>query len=242
MGRARGTDGSAGLRPACRQGAGAPGSGVRSAGILPASTGAAGNVEWYSRGYLPHLDAPNLVQHVIVRLADSLPIEAQKALDKARPTDRVAIVDAALDGGHGRRDLANPAIAEIVQNALLTFDGERYGLLAWCVMPNHVHALVEIRPGYRLEQIVHSWKSYTGVVANRLLGRTGAFWAREYFDRFMRDHEHLARTAAYIEGNPVKAGLCPNVADWRFSSAWRGSGVIAGLRPACRQDAGAPET
>jgi putative DNA methylase len=155
--------------------------------------------------------------------------------------DRVAIVDAALDQGHGRRDLADPIIAELVQNALLSFDGERYALLAWCVMPNHVHVLVEARSGYRLDRVVHSWKSYTGVAANRALGRAGAYWAREYFDRFMRDDEHLARTAAYIEGNAVKAGLCANVSDWCFSSAWRGWGATAGLRPACRQDAGAPK-
>jgi putative transposase len=240
MGPVRGTDVTAGLRPAGRQDAGAPG-GVRSAGILPAPTGAEGDVKWRSRGYLPHIDMPNLVQHVIIRLADSLPIEARQALDKARPADRVAVVDAALDRGHGRRDLADPIIAELVQNALLTLDGERYALLAWCVMPNHIHVLVEVRSGYRLERIVHSWKSYTAIAANRLLGRTGAFWAREYFDRFMRDAEHLVRTAAYIEGNPVKAGLCQNVADWRCSSAWRGWGGGAGLRPACRQDAGAPE-
>jgi len=231
----------AGLRPACRQDAGAPKDEVRSAGILPASTGADGHVTWRARGYLPHLNAPNLVQHVIMRLADSLPIETRKTLDKARPADRVAIVDGALDQGHGRRDLTAPIIAELVQNALLTFDGERYALLAWCVMPNHVHVLLELRSSYRLDQIVHSWKSYTAVAANRLLARTGSFWAREYFDRFMRDEEHLARTAAYIEGNPVKAGLCEYISDWRFSSAWAGWTTVAGLRPACRQDAGAPE-
>jgi len=208
---------------------------------LPASTSANGHVGWRSRGYLPHADAPHLVQHVIIRLADSLPADARKVLDTARPVDRVAIVDATLDQGHGRRDLADPIIAELVQNALLSFDGERYALLAWCVMPNHVHVLVEARSGYRLDRVVHSWKSYTGVAANRALGRARAFWGREYFDRFMRDDEHLVRTAAYIEGNAVKAGLCANVSDWCFSSAWRGWGATAGLRPACRQDAGAPK-
>lgn len=74
-------------------------------------------------------------------------------------------------------------------------------------MPNHVHALAEINPGYRLDRIVHSWKSYTAKEANRLLTRSGSFWAPEYFDRFMRDDEHLYSTVAYIEGNPVKAGL-----------------------------------
>src|SRR5205807_673230 len=121
--------------------------GVRSAGILPASTSAEDRVRWRSRGYLPHLDMPDLVQHVIIRLADSLPAEARRVLDKTASADRVIVVDAALDRGHGRRDLENPLVAKLVQTALLTFDMERYALLAWCVMPNHVHVLVEIRPG-----------------------------------------------------------------------------------------------
>ena len=65
-------------------------------------------------------------------------------------------------------------------------------------MPNHVHVLLQVTPAYTLDRITHSWKSYTAKEANRLLGRTGAFWAPEYFDRFMRDDAHLIRTATYI--------------------------------------------
>ncbi len=119
-----------------------------------------------------------------------------------------------------------------MQTALLAFDERRYGLLAWCVMPNHVHVLLEVRAGYPLESVVHTWKSYTAKAANRLLERTGPFWAREYFDRFMRDEAHLARTIEYIEANPVKAGLSRDLSDWPFSSAWRGWG---------RRDAGGPD-
>ena len=199
---------------------------VQPASATPASipATAAGNAVWRSRGYLPHLDAPNLVQHIVFRLADSLPTGIRQDVVELRHDDGVLAIDAALDQGHGKRDLALPSVATLVQTALLIFDAERYALTAWCVMPNHVHALLEIRLGYRLDRIVHSWKSYTAKEANRLLGRTGSFWAPEYFDRFMRDEEHLASTAAYIEGNPVKAGLCENVSDWRFSSAWQGWG------------------
>jgi putative DNA methylase len=108
--------------------------------------------------------------------------------------------------------------------ALTTFDGSRYALIGWCVMPNHVHALIETRAGHPLDRVVHSWKSFTAKKANRLLRRTGPFWAPEYFDRYMRDDEHLATTLANIEANPVKAGLCEKSSDWRFSSAWQGWG------------------
>lgn len=184
--------------------------------IIPASVERVG---WRSRGYLPHLDRPDLIQHVIFRLADSFPARLREELTKLSAADRLQAVDAALDGGHGRRYLSNPAVAELVQGALLRFDGERYALIAWCVMPNHVHALIETRREYGLEQIVHSWKSFTAHAANRLLERSGRFWAPEYFDRYMRDDNQLDATRAYIERNPIKAGLCGEPQDWRFSSA-----------------------
>ena len=176
---------------------------------------------WRSRGYLPHLDAPDLIQHVVFRLADSLPAHLKDEIAETPRDDRVHKVDAVLDQGHGRRDLAIPEIAELIQKALLRFDGGRYSLLAWCVMPNHVHVLVEILSEHRRDRIVHSWKSFTAHAANRLLGRTTAFWAPEYFDRYMRDDMHLAATLAYIEDNPVKAGLCRKPTEWAFSSAGR---------------------
>jgi REP element-mobilizing transposase RayT len=155
-------------------------------------------------------------------LADSLPAAIRGDIAKRAPQERVRAVDAALDTGHGGRDLENAVVADLIQRALLTFDAERYYLIAWVVMPNHVHALLQMVLGYSLERIAHSLKSYMAKQANNVLGRTGAFWAPEYFDRFMRNDEHLARTAAYIEANPVKAGLCENVPDWPHSSAWRG--------------------
>jgi REP element-mobilizing transposase RayT len=193
----------------------------RTAGVPPAAASMPNDSHagWRSRGYLPHLDAPNLVQHVVFRLADSLPVHVREELAGTQREHRVDVADAALDQGHGRRDLANPVIAELVQRALLRFDSERYALIAWCVMPNHIHVLMQTRPGHRLDRIVHSWKSFTAHAANRMLCRKGIFWAPEYFDRYMRDDTHLAATLAYIEANPTKAGLCQHPAEWPFSSA-----------------------
>jgi REP element-mobilizing transposase RayT len=87
-------------------------------------------------------------------------------------------------------------------------------------MPNHVHTLIETRTGHPLDRVVHAWKSYTAKEANRHLKRDGAFWAPEYFDRYMCDDAQLAATRAYIEHNPVKGGLCREVSEWHFSSAW----------------------
>jgi putative DNA methylase len=187
-----------------------------------------GPKRWFSRGYLPHFNIPNLVQSITFRLADSLP---QEALDKItrelaahpepeRQAKRERRIAAYLDAGHGACWLKEPRVASLVENALLHFDGQRYRLLAWCVMPNHVHALVEMKDGFPLAEIVHSWKSFTANEGNKILSRTGDFWQREYHDRFVRDDDHYRNVLAYIENNPVKAGLVKSADAWRHSSAW----------------------
>jgi putative transposase len=115
--------------------------GVRgTAGVPPAQATAtrAEHAGWRSRGYLPHLDAPDLVQHVVFRLADSLPAHFREKIGTIPVTEWVHAIDASLDQGYGRRDLMIPEVASLVQQALLRFDGERYSVIAWCVMPNHV--------------------------------------------------------------------------------------------------------
>ncbi len=109
--------------------------------------------------------------------------------------------------------------AECVENALLHFDAERYRLLAWCVMPNHVHVVVEQIEGWPLAGVVHAWKSFTAKHINRTLARTGAVWMREYFDRFMRDDEHFSATFGYVERDPVVRGWVVRPEDWPWSSA-----------------------
>ena len=88
-------------------------------------------------------------------------------------------------------------------------------------MPNHVHALITQHEAARLADIVHRWKGWSANQINRLTGRSGQFWQRDYFDRFIRDEEHFHAVFAYIEQNPVVAGLITAAADWRFGSAWR---------------------
>ena len=124
--------------------------------------------------------------------------------------------------------LRQPEIAQIVEDSLLFFHKERYDILSWTIMPNHVHVLVDLYPQTPLDEHVHSWKSFTAKACNKALGRTGSFWFREYYDRWIRDEEHYRRVVNYIDFNPVKAGLCLKPEDWRWSSAAR------------RQDASGP--
>lgn len=129
-----------------------------------------------------------------------------------------------LDEGHGPCDLADPAIADLVLKSLWQFHRERYDLLAWVVMPNHVHVLVNPYPGVHLDRMVQNWKSFTAHELNRRRGHKGRFWSRDYFDRFMRDEDHRRQVIEYIEDNPVKARLVSRPEEWRWSSAARPAG------------------
>ena len=190
---------------------------------------------WHSRGYHPHLDHPEAVQTVGFRLADSVPAALLKrwraerdgaiedrttstASNRLRAARLARLVSRFEDAGHGACHLKRPEIARLVEAALLYGDGDRYRLIEWCVMPNHVHVLIE--PIQRsLPEIVQAWKSVTARRANRLLGRQGPFWMRDYYDRYIRDARHLHLARRYIWLNPVTAGLCREPAEWRWSSA-----------------------
>lgn len=198
--------------------------GARASGPSPVAPVAVGTTAprgpkgWHGRGYLPHFDSPDTVQSVTFRLADSLPAEVVAALKDG--DDPTSAIDDDLDAGRGACHLSDPRIAAIVADALRHFDGQRYRLHAWTIMPNHVHALIEPMNGHSLSTIVQSWKSFTAKEANRILGTEGRFWQPDYFDRFIRDEEQFHRTRVYIENNPVKAGLCADARAWRFGSAW----------------------
>jgi REP element-mobilizing transposase RayT len=177
---------------------------------------------WHSRGYLPHFDSPQVVQTITFRLADSLPkILCDDILRAADGATRLKAFEAIMDSGRGACLLREPAIARIIEDALRHFDGERYRLLVWVVMPNHVHVMIEQIEGFRLSDVVRSWKSYTAKAVNALRKSSGAVWAPDYFDRFVRNERHFANALRYIEENPVTAGLAPRAEDWPYSSAKR---------------------
>ena len=149
--------------------------------------------EWYSRGYLPHRDAKELLQAVTFRLADRLPHEKLTLLEEElsnlpenqRATHRREKIEQWLDAGMGCCALRHPKLAEQMRDALLHFDGQRYQLLAWCIMPNHVHVLMEtLTP---IARIIQGWKSVTArwALAHNEELKLGIpdpkhFWMRDY--------------------------------------------------------------
>jgi REP element-mobilizing transposase RayT len=179
--------------------------------------------------YLPHWTRDGATYAITFRLGDSLPravleswlFERRDILRTAEQCGRPLSyeeekrlqqlhsqrVESYLDAGHGACWLRQPAIAKVVIDALRYFDGQRYRLHSWCVMPNHVHVVVEPLPGHSLPSILHSWKSFTAKVANRLLQRTGEFWQEESYDHLIRDDDDYAHAMEYVEQNPAMAGL-----------------------------------
>ncbi len=164
-----------------------------------------------------------MVQFVTIRLADSLPLERRL---EWRPLMRIQgdgrrqrALEDYLDSGRGACWLNDPRIARLAEEALLHFDGEQYRLLCWVVMPNHVHVVLGILPGFPLASVMQSRKTFVARRANATLGRSGRFWQPDFFDRFVRDDEHFERTVLYTEWNPVKAGLVGRPEDWPYGSA-----------------------
>src|SRR5437867_3864944 len=178
---------------------------------------------WHSRGYLPHFDAPGTQQFLTWRLADSLPLSRRSEWEHLLRIEDERVkqiqLEAYLDKGHGACVLRRGDVAETVERTFLFDDGHRCRLLAWVIMPNHVHLLVEMWQT-PLSKLLHSWKILSSKRANALLGRSGQLWQEDYRDRYMRDEEHYWKTVRYIENNPVKAGLVKSPEQWRFSSAW----------------------
>jgi REP element-mobilizing transposase RayT len=178
---------------------------------------------------LPHWEQQGATYFVTFRLADSLPkavleeyeAEREAALIRARQEGAILTdeelqrldwllserIQQYLDTGAGRCSLGQPAIAALVANALRHFNGTRYRLFAWCIMPNHVHVVFQPLGDYKLQEILRSWKGFTSKEANRLLGTHGTFWEHEYYDHLIRDEADFRRIVEYVLNNPPKAGL-----------------------------------
>ncbi|MCK9155413.1 MAG: transposase [Paludibacteraceae bacterium] len=170
---------------------------------------------------LPHWHQDKKLQFVTFRLADSLPqskledfIQQKKDFLRFHPQpwdDETAILyykkygsnlEKWLDAGMGSCALKEPEIREIVNNAFYFFNEKKYILHSFVIMPNHVHVLVELLGENKINEILHSWKSFTANQINKKTGRSDKFWMRESFDRIIRDESHYKKVVSYITNNP----------------------------------------
>ena len=200
---------------------------------------------WRGR-YLPHWTRPNGTYFLTFRTADSLPVEVVSRLreeseanlralgrelgreptaEDLRPlrTERDRRTERHLDLGHGSCRLRDPRVATIVADAIRFFDGVRYDLHAWCLMPNHVHVLLTVCGDRLPTEVAGSWKKFSARRINAALGTSGSVWQEEGFDHLVRGPDSFRRICGYIGDNPGKAGL----GDWpwvggdgRLPEAW----------------------
>jgi REP element-mobilizing transposase RayT len=159
-------------------------------------------------GRLPHISKKGCTYFVTFCLADAVP-DRLKRKRKIENADDPSMVAKHYDMAPsvGSRILEQVEVASIVEGALLHFQGDRYALSAWCVMPNHVHAVVTPHAEYSLPQILHSWKSYSSHEINKLLKKQGSVWEKESFDHLVRHENAFRQFVDYTEKNPVTAGL-----------------------------------
>jgi putative transposase len=197
----------------------------------------------FYRRHLPH-ELPDGVPFFLTwNLKGAMPADARRRLGaegermerqpqrpSESPRDRktreskilFGMADRMLDqAGSGPCHLKDPAAAKIVEDAILFGVLERNELYAWCVMPNHVHVVLE--PAWKLEKVLQGIKRFSAHEINRLHDARGrVFWQDESFDHWVRDEDEMVRIIQYVENNPVAASLCARPQDWMWSSArWR---------------------
>jgi carboxynorspermidine decarboxylase len=115
--------------------------------------------------------------------------------------------EAALDAGHGACLLRNRDLAQQVEATLAHDDGVRYELIAYVIMPNHVHVLFALKPETALEKIVQAWKGVSARAINHAFGVSGSLWQAGYWDRLIRNRKHFERVRDYVRSNPGHAHL-----------------------------------
>ncbi|MGD9723499.1 MAG: transposase [Pirellulales bacterium] len=188
-------------------------------------------------GRLPHWYQPGVTYFVTFRTADSIPRALQRSWHGRRsewlklhgfdPTTGVwrnrlrqdpalerefyklfvPQFMAYLDRGYGNYVLRNRELAHVTAEALRHFDGDRYYLGDFVIMPNHVHLLVCLIGDTQIERQCRSWKRRTAFTINRTLRRHGRFWQSESFDHLVRSPEQFDYLRHYIADNPRRARL-----------------------------------
>ncbi len=178
-------------------------------------------VEINNSGNLPHWHQDGKIQFITFRLADSLPqskiCELRLMITKfnkehPKPWDKATAIryqnmlghaeEKLLDNGYGSCILQYAEFRQIIILSLRYYSQQFYDMVAFVIMPNHLHALLRFYTGTKTEKILHSIKSYTAHKINMKLHHTGSIWMKEYFDRIVRSEENLQKYIEYIENNP----------------------------------------
>jgi hypothetical protein len=178
------------------------------------------------RRRLPHWRQSGVAYFVTFRLADSLPQsllrqwrDERATWERWHPTPWSAAeereyeerfvdrIQEWLDAGMGACHLRRPEVRAQVELCLLHFDGKRYDVDAFVLMPNHVDAVIVPRIGYEVSTLLQGTKGTSANRCNKLLGRKSVFWMDESYDHIIRDANEPAAFRRYVGDNPGKACL-----------------------------------
>jgi len=107
-------------------------------------------------------------------------------------------------------------VSRTVQRIPQRFDAQ---LLAWVLMPDHLHILIQLGEQHQLSQIMGGLKTQTAHQLNTHLNRTGLVWGRAFHDHALRKDENIQQVARYIVANPLRAGLVEKIGDYPFWNA-----------------------
>ena len=150
--------------------------------------------------HLHHIDSPNHYQFVTFRTYDSVDLYLKKILSNSLPQNKKQQeADNYLDQSNNGAYL-NYRILNFLYEFFRKKDNELYKLMAFCIMPNHVHLL--IKPLLELPVMMKNIKGSSAFQINKLLRKKGIFWANEYFDKLIRDEKHYNVVYNYIKNNP----------------------------------------
>ena len=197
----------------------------------------------FYRRYLPHIQKGCATYFVTTRLEGSLPKEviirlaqenenmiSQIKLSDKSEFEKIGLIDEQQRRHFGKFDkqldanssgnhwLKQAEIAKVVMDAIHFRDGDKYELICFTIMSNHIHIVFTVlNENINLYTILQRLKQFTATEANKILNRTGAFWQQESYDRVVRDAKELSRIIIYVLNNPVKIGLVEDWRDYPFS-------------------------
>lgn len=208
----------------------------------------------YYRRNLPHYQPAYATFFITFRLAGSLPAEVIARLKEEHQQNEKLLLkikdekmkkqeilnmhkrhfgnfDEMLDKSANNQSwLRDECVAQVIVEAMHFRDEKAYNLLAYCIMPNHVHMVFTVgrrasspykgktaSDAYIVTKILENLKWYTAVKANKILNRKGAFWQHESYDHVVRDGKELERIVNYVLNNPVRAGFVSSRDQWKWS-------------------------
>lgn len=154
---------------------------------------------------LPHIDMIGYYQFVTFRTYDSIDDFLKRLSNEDISTNKKQYkIDNYLDNSFNGCYL-NDNIVGYLKDFFINKHKDIYKLIAFCIMPNHIHLL--FKQNIELDKIMKTLKGSSSNAINKLLGKKGKFWESGYYDKAIRDEKHFMITYEYIKNNPIKAGL-----------------------------------